>query len=116
MEGYREQLPARARRKLNGLPGATLDLHGHDVESARRALVAFVERARRLGQERVLVIVGKGKHTAGGIGVLRSEIPAWLSQPPLSTQVLAFATAAPKLGGTGGVVVLLAPPSGDKRR
>jgi DNA-nicking Smr family endonuclease len=116
IEGYREQLSAHARRKLNGPPGATLDLHGHDVESARRSLIAFVERERGLGRERVLVIVGKGKHTAGGVGVLRSEIPAWLSQPPLSTQVLAFATAAPKLGGTGGVVVLLAPSGGKGRR
>jgi DNA-nicking Smr family endonuclease len=116
IEGYREQLPALVRRKLGGLPGATLDLHGHDAASARRALIAFVDRERGLGQERVLVIVGKGKHTAGGVGVLRAEIPGWLSQPPLSAQVLAFATAAPKLGGTGGVMVLLAPPSRDKRR
>jgi DNA-nicking Smr family endonuclease len=115
IEGYREQLPARARRKLNGPPGATLDLHGHDLASARRALIAFVERERGHGRERVLVIVGKGKHTAGGVGVLRSEIPAWLSQPPLSTHVLAFATAAPKLGGTGGVVVVLAPSSVRRR-
>ena len=116
LEGRRVQLPLAEQRRLNGPPGATLDLHGHDVASAKAALAAFLERERELGRERVLVIVGKGNHTAGGVGILRAEIAGWLSEPPLSSHVLAFSTAAPNFGGSGCVVVLLATRGKNKAR
>jgi DNA-nicking Smr family endonuclease len=115
IRGQRTELSPAQRRRLRGAPGSTLDLHGHDVPSARRALADFFALERARGCERALVIVGKGRHTAGGVGVLRAEIATWLSEPPLSAQVLAFATAPPNLGGTGGVLVLLAPGSRQKK-
>ena len=115
LEGRRARLSPAELAKLRGPPAATLDLHGRDVLGARRALCAFLERERELGRRRVLIIVGKGKHSAGGVGILRSEIGGWLSSTPLSTHVLAFASASPALGGTGGVVVLLAPSANKKR-
>jgi DNA-nicking Smr family endonuclease len=108
VEGFRDGLPARDRRRVHGAPGATLDLHGHGVDSARRALTAFVTRERKRGHDRVLVIVGKGLRTPGGTGVLRSNISEWLSEPPLGNHVLAFSSAAREYGGSGAVVVLLA--------
>jgi DNA-nicking Smr family endonuclease len=109
IEGVREDLPARDSSRLHGAPGATLDLHGHRVESARRALSAFINRERKLGRERVLVIVGKGLRAPGGTGVLRSSIGEWLSEPPLGAHVLAFESAPREHGGSGAVMVLLAP-------
>jgi DNA-nicking Smr family endonuclease len=109
IEGQRTRLPARALARLNGPPQATLDLHRRDAKSARALLSEFLEQARSSGHERVLVIMGKGRHSAGGIGVLRSEIGDWLGEPPLSTHVLAFATARPELGGTGCLSILLVP-------
>jgi DNA-nicking Smr family endonuclease len=55
----------------------------------------------------VLVIHGKGEHSPMGIGVLRGEIAAWLSQGPSSEHVAAFATARESDGGAGAVYILL---------
>lgn len=109
LEGYREGLSSRDRGRLRGVPGATLDLHGHDSNSARRALARFLAEEQKSGRERVLVIVGRGLHAPGGTGALRSSIGEWLSEPPLSSYVLAFARAPRERGGNGAVVVLLAP-------
>jgi DNA-nicking Smr family endonuclease len=109
IEGYRDGLSPRDRRRIKGPLAATLDLHGHDSKSALRALSEFLARERGLGRERVLVIVGKGQRTPGGSGILRASIADWLSAAPLADHVLAFGSAAPSQGGTGAVVVLLAP-------
>ena len=114
IEGQRVRLPARELIRLHGPPQATLDLHRKDAEAARASLSAFLELERAKGRERVLVIMGKGRHSAGGFGVLRSEIGDWLTKPPLSKHVLAFASAAPELGGTGCLSLLLAPRPGRR--
>ena len=62
---------------------------------------------RARGERCVLVIHGKGEHSPDGIGVLRGEISAWLSQGAASEHVAAFATAARRDGGEGAVYVLL---------
>jgi DNA-nicking Smr family endonuclease len=108
IEGQRARLATRELARLHGPPEATLDLHRKNAESARALLAAFLEQERAKGRQRVLVIVGKGRHSAGGFAVLRSEIGDWLSEPPLSAHVLAFATAPPELGGTGCLSLLLA--------
>ncbi len=109
IEGQRVRLATRELARLHGPPEATLDLHRKDAESARALLAAFLQHERAKGRQRVLVIVGKGRHSAGGFAVLRSEIGDWLSEPPLSAHVLAFVTAPPELGGTGCLSLLLAP-------
>ena len=53
------------------------------------------------------MIHGKGTHSPHGVGVLRGEIAAWLSQGPSSEHVAAFATASEAEGGEGAVYVLL---------
>jgi DNA-nicking Smr family endonuclease len=95
--------------KLRGTPRATLDLHGATAESARRQLALFLAAQRAPVRALVLVIVGKGRHSPGGHAVLRQEIATWLSTAPAAPHVLAFRTAPRELGGSGGVVVLLAP-------
>lgn len=107
LEGHRTGLPAEVRR-LRGTPTATLDLHRLDIESARRRVSSFLARERENGHELVLIVVGRGRHSPGGHGVLRNEIGDWLTLPPTSSSVLAFRTAPRNLGGAGGVVVLLA--------
>jgi len=110
VEGRRIDVPAewvrRLRRGLLPIDG-TLDLHGHRAGEARSTLETFLQTMRERGERCVLVVHGKGEHSPGGLGVLRGEISAWLSQGSSSTHVAAFASAHEEDGGTGAVYVLL---------
>ncbi len=88
---------------------ARLDLHGHNADEARAALEKFLSEKRARKDRMVLVIHGRGEHSPAGIGVLRGEIAAWLSQGRASQHVAAFATAREADGGRGALYVLLRP-------
>ncbi len=108
--GWRGELPPReldapGRAALSA--AATLDLHGLDRDEARERLGRFLAAAARRGQHAVLVVTGHGRRREGA-GVLRREVPRWLSTPPLSARVAAFASAPPAEGGAGALRVLLA--------
>ena len=87
-------------------PEARLDLHGHTLDQAHRALAGFIGRAAEDGRRCVLVITGKGNIGRIG-GTIRSEFPRWLNQPRLRPRILAFAEAQPRDGGGGAFYVLL---------
>jgi DNA-nicking Smr family endonuclease len=106
VEGYRRELGPRVIARLRGKPRATLDLHGARVASAKTKVASFVARAR--AGSVVLIVVGKGRHSPDGQAVLAREIGVWLSTGLPARRVLAFCTAPPELGGSGGVLVLLA--------
>jgi DNA-nicking Smr family endonuclease len=109
-EGRRVDLPPEALRKLRRgiVPiDVRLDLHGLRVEEAREKLAQFLRHSRANRERCVLVVHGKGEHSAGGVGVLRGEIAAWLSQGRPSEHVAAFATAQDADGGEGAMYVLL---------
>ncbi len=110
VEGRRvDVLPNLLRELRRGtLPiDGRLDLHGLDAASARERLLEFLRAQRTRGERCVLVIHGKGENSPGGIGVLRGEIAAWLSQGRAREHVAAFATAREEDGGTGAVYVAL---------
>jgi len=110
VEGRRVDLPMDALRRLRRgrLPvDSRLDLHGMAVSQARGQLDLFLRTMRARGERCVLVIHGKGEHSPQGIGVLRGEIAAWLSQGSSSEHVAAFTTADDREGGEGAVYVLL---------
>jgi DNA-nicking Smr family endonuclease len=110
VEGRRGDLPMEALRRLRRglLPvDARLDLHGLGAAQARGQLELFLRTMRARGERCVLVIHGKGEHSPQGVGVLRGEIAAWLSQGSSSEQVAAFSTADRLEGGEGAVYVLL---------
>jgi len=86
---------------------AQLDLHGLRREDAEAALERFLREKRARRERCLLVVHGKGQHSPGGLGVLRGEIAAWLSQGRTSVHVSAFATAGREDGGEGAVYVLL---------
>ena len=87
-------------------PEARLDLHGHTLDQAHRALTGFIDRAASGGMRCVLVITGKGRIGQTG-GTIRSEFPRWLNQARLRARILAFAEAQPRDGGAGAFYVLL---------
>jgi len=96
----------RMRRGQVRLEGR-IDLHGLTQDEAHRALDAFLDAASLAGKREVLVITGKGARADGSIGVLRQEVPRWLSAYPNRAKVVAFSYASPKDGGEGALYVRL---------
>jgi DNA-nicking Smr family endonuclease len=89
---------------------ARIDLHGLTQAEAFAQLTAFLRRARRDGARTVLVITGKGTPgdpDAPPRGVLRRQVPLWLSGSALREAVIAFAPAAAEHGGDGALYVRL---------
>jgi DNA-nicking Smr family endonuclease len=85
---------------------ARLDLHGMTQARAHRALSGFLHRAHGDGLTFVLVITGKGKIGAESErGVLRRQVPQWLSQPEFRTFVVGFEEANVGHGGAGALYV-----------
>lgn len=82
----------------------SLDLHGLHSEAARKLLLEFMHEVTQHGLRCVCVIHGKGRHTEGGEGILKSRVRHWLTQ---CVEVLAFCEAPPQEGGGGAVKVLL---------
>lgn len=94
-------------------PEGRIDLHGMTLDRAHPALIRFILSAQASGKRLVLVITGKGKRSddEGPIprprGVLRHQVPGWLSSPPLAQAVLQVAPAHVSHGGEGAYYVYL---------
>ncbi|MEO1555555.1 MAG: Smr/MutS family protein [Pseudomonadota bacterium] len=94
-------------------PEGKLDLHGMTLERAHPALNRFILDAQSRGKRLVLVVTGKGKQRDDGgpipvrFGVLRHQVPQWLSMPPLAPVVLQVTQAHVRHGGGGAYYVYL---------
>jgi DNA-nicking Smr family endonuclease len=101
--GRREKAQlSRGRKDIE----ARLDLHGMTQARAHRALSGFLHRAHGDGLTFVLVITGKGKIGAESErGVLRRQVPQWLSQPEFRAFVVGFEEAHIGHGGAGALYV-----------
>jgi DNA-nicking Smr family endonuclease len=118
------QIDARQVRRIGtGRDGidARIDLHGMRQYEAHGALRAFLFRSVSKGHRMVLVITGKG-HTspnddnhfgafinegALGRGVLRRNVPLWLTEPDLRSIVVGHTPAHIRHGGDGALYVQL---------
>lgn len=86
---------------------AQCDLHGQTAREAERQVLGFVRECQRSGKRWVLIIVGKGLHSAGGKATLQTSVADALSKRAPARFVLAFRTAPRHLGGTGALVARL---------
>ena len=85
---------------------ARLDLHGMTQTRAHHALSGFLHRAHSDGLTFVLIIPGKGKIGAESErGVLRRQVPQWLSLPEFRALVVGFEEAHIGHGGEGALYV-----------
>ena len=98
----RSQL-SRGRKEID----ARLDLHGMTQARAHHALSGFLQRAHREGLTFVLVITGKGRAMGAETerGVLRRQVPQWLSLPEFRSLVVGFEEAHIGHGGEGALYV-----------
>ncbi len=99
---------AHLRRLRNGevKPDARVDLHGMIESAAQRRVREVVARVHGEGGRCVLIVHGRGRHSAGE-PVLKEALLEWLAEPPLAPLVMAFTSAAGRDGGVGATYVLL---------
>ena len=88
-------------------PEQKLDLHGLRSEDAARQVVTFTRAAQRMGKRVVLIVHGRGQHSAGGVGVLPEVVREALSRGGAAPVVRAFMSAPQRLGGSGALLVFL---------
>jgi DNA-nicking Smr family endonuclease len=110
------QMDKKAHGKLKQgklKPDAKIDLHGMTQDQAHPRLTAFVMKAYQNQKRLLLVVTGKGKprDDSGPIpvrlGVLRHQVPQWLTTPPLAQLVLQISEAHLRHGGGGAYYVYL---------
>jgi DNA-nicking Smr family endonuclease len=100
--------PAHLRRLRRGEVEVErdLDLHGETAREARAQVAAALRAAYDAGERCLRVVHGRGLHSPGA-PVLKDALLDWLAEPPLAALVLAFASAPPREGGAGALLVLL---------
>jgi len=88
---------------------ARLDLHGHTQAEAKSRLLRFLETAQAREHSLVLVITGKGKRSddswSNEGGVLKRQVPLWLSLPEFRALVIGFEEAGIRHGGAGALYI-----------
>lgn len=94
-------------------PDARIDLHGMTLNQAHPALNRFIMTAQSKGHRLVLVITGKGAPqdpydpAPRRRGVLKQQVPLWLTMAPLNSVILQVSEAHLKHGGSGAYYVYL---------
>jgi DNA-nicking Smr family endonuclease len=89
---------------------ARIDLHGFTQDEAHVALLRFLRNAQASGMKFVLVITGKGRarvDTERNQGILRREVPRWLTHEEFRAYVLGYEPAHVGHGGDGALYVRL---------
>ena len=103
LDGRTETKLRKGKLSIEG----TLDLHGMTQDQAHQSLNNFVMRAYAHHKRCVLVITGKGARSESGTGVLKTQLPHWLSVSPLCDVVLKHVPATDKHGGGGAFYLYL---------
>jgi DNA-nicking Smr family endonuclease len=107
-----KQRVARGREPIE----ARIDLHGMTQRQAHEALLRFLHRAQGEGAKTVLVVTGKGSARLSNTGdrdseripgVLKRQVPMWLSLPEFRPLVVGFDDAHVGHGGQGALYVRL---------
>ena len=92
---------ARGKEAIDG----RLDLHGLTQSEAHTALLRFLRTATARDARLVLVITGKGGRGEGERGILKRQVPQWLSLPEFRSFVVGFEEAGIGHGGEGALYV-----------
>ncbi len=110
---HRQQL-VRGKKAIDG----RIDLHGMTQAHAYESLRGFLYYSRSRGARIVLVITGKGGGADffSGRGVLRRQVPQWLSLPEFRTHIVGFEEAHTVHGGGGALYVRLRKSAQNQER
>ena len=105
------------RRISRGLvqPDFTVDLHGHNLDSAWRMLDTRLELAIASGARVILLVTGKpptGERWPVARGAIRAAVGDWLAVSRHSRDIAAVRNAHPRHGGAGALYLILRRPKG----
>lgn len=92
---------ARGKEAIDG----RLDLHGLTQSEAHTALLRFLRAATARDARLVLVITGKGGRGEGERGILKRQVPQWLSLPEFRALIIGFEQAHVGHGGEGALYI-----------
>ena len=81
---------------------ATLDLHGYSLYSAKLILHKYLINCYENNIRIVLIITGKGQSNKG---VLKEEVPKWLTEIALSKFLIEYYIAPRNFGGDGALIL-----------
>jgi DNA-nicking Smr family endonuclease len=95
----------RALKQGKLSPDALIDLHGLTRDTALEALIRFLSESSQRGHKLVLIVCGKGLHSAQR-AVLKEALPGWLNGP-LKRYLLESFEAPKRLGGSGAWIAVL---------
>jgi DNA-nicking Smr family endonuclease len=106
-----KQRVARGREPID----ARIDLHGMTQARAHAALLGFLQRSQDDGARMALVVTGKGsggnaRDSTAVRGVLKRQVPLWLSLPEFRAFIVGFEDAHIGHGGEGALYVRLRRP------
>jgi len=89
-------------------PDASLDLHGHNLDTAWTALDRALERAIGRGDRLLLLVTGKPPSEAKGKrGAIRAAVGDWLAVSRHAGEIAAVRGAHPRHGGAGALYIIL---------
>lgn len=97
---FRKKTSLFEKRKLK--PDATLDLHGYNLYSAKSILHKYLIDCYDKNIRNVLIITGKGRNNNG---VLKNEVPKWLTDSILKKFLVRYEIAPKNFGGEGALLL-----------
>jgi DNA-nicking Smr family endonuclease len=97
------RMRARVARGKEAIDGR-LDLHGLTQSEAHTALLRFLRAATARDARLVLVITGKGRGESER-GILKRQVPQWLSLPEFRALIIGFEQAHVAHGGEGALYI-----------
>ncbi len=109
------------RRLLRGSvqPDATVDLHGHTLNSAWSMLDGALERSIVRGDRVILLITGKPPRPESerphARGAIRAAVGDWLHASRHADAIAAVRGASPRHGGSGALYIVLRRPRAARK-
>ena len=90
-------------------PDRVLDLHGHSLDSAWRAIDQALDRAIDAGERVLLLVTGHERPGAPPIerGKIRAAVGDWLAVSRHARRIAAVRAAHPRHGGGGSLYIIL---------
>lgn len=93
------------------VPDASIDLHGHTLETAYHVLDAALDRAIRHGDRVLLLITGRPPRPESerphARGRIRAAVGDWLAASRHAAKIAAVRAAHPRHGGAGALYIIL---------